>query len=149
MTSPSSSACASCNALVTPEDLAQGLAVRVDGKPICANCVDLLPGRAQVAINKLRALKGLNATTYRVEDPRHPEHARYTFTTAGNVLGHRRALRATGEFHAPLLPAGGAPPEPLPRAAAEAPISVPSAGRGRPLMLGAAVAELALIAVIA
>src|SRR3954463_12807620 len=98
MTSPSASSassCASCNALVTPEDLAQGLAVRVDGKPICANCVDLLPGKAQIAINKLRALKGLNATTYRVDVPRHPDHERYTFTTAGNVLGHRRALRAT------------------------------------------------------
>jgi hypothetical protein len=148
MTSSGTLSCSSCNALVTPEDLVQGLAVRVDGKPICAMCVDLLPGKAQVAINKMRALKGLNATTYRVEVPRHPDHLRFTFTTAGNILGHRRSLKATGDFAAPLLPAGERPPEP-PRSPSTS--THPAAGprRRRPVaVIAAAVAALVVVGAI-
>src|SRR6478609_4596098 len=143
MTSAGTLSCASCNALVTPEDLVQGLAVRVDGKPVCAMCVDLLPGKAQVAINKMRALKGLNATTYRVEVPRHPEHLRFTFTTAGNVLGHRRSLKATGDFAAPLLPASGLPIERSPSTSLHP--AATTRRRGPALLIAVATAALVVL----
>lgn len=113
--------CDSCQAAISAEDLAEGLAVRVDGKPVCAMCVDLLPGRAQVQINRQRALRGLNATTYRVEVPAHPDHQRYTFTTIVNLVGHRRSVRQGGTFEAPLLPPPGAK-----RTEALAPVAPPA-----------------------
>jgi len=96
--------CSTCNGPISNEDLAQGLAVRVDGETICPMCVDLLPGRAQFEINKLRALKGFSATTYRVLVPAHVDHLRFTFTTASNIMGHYRTIRAEGDFVAPWLP---------------------------------------------
>jgi len=96
--------CSTCNGPISNEDLAQGLAVRVDGQTICPMCVDLLPGRAQFEINKLRALKGFSATTYRVLVPAHADHLRFTFTTASNIMGHYRTIRADGAFVAPWLP---------------------------------------------
>lgn len=116
--------CTSCGATVTPEELAQGLAVRIDGKPVCPMCIDALPGEAVVRINQLRALRGLASTTYVTTLPRHPEFRVFTFTTAPNLVVHRRSLAATGTFIAPPLPppgqrknlvrARGAPPPPPP-----------------------------------
>ncbi len=105
MSNLSTLVCSTCQGLISPEELAQGLAVRIDGQLVCSNCVDLLPGRAQLEINRFRALKGLTATTYSVEVPGHPDHHRFTFTTSGNVLFHRRAERDGGTFSAPPLPA--------------------------------------------
>jgi hypothetical protein len=103
--------CGSCGALILPEELAEGLAVRVDGALVCPLCVDSLPGKAQVRINQMRAVRGLDATTYRVELARRPRLQLFSFTTAMNINGHRRKLALNGFFEAPVLHLGKpAPP---------------------------------------
>jgi hypothetical protein len=52
--------CARCNAVISAEELAEGLAVKVDGDLVCSMCVDTLPGEAQVQINQMRAVRGLS-----------------------------------------------------------------------------------------
>jgi hypothetical protein len=120
--------CSRCGAEIITDDLAQGLAVRLDGVPVCASCVDGLPVVAQVAINRLRALRGLPTTTFRVTLPRHPRTNAFSFTTSGNQLLHRRQLLAGKEFTAPLLL-----PVAKPQAPAEAP---PPPRRLAPLLFG-------------
>jgi hypothetical protein len=108
-------ACSRCDGPVQPEDLTEGIAVRVDGQPVCALCVESLPPALRLQIIRARALKGLAITTYRMAVARHPEHQFYTFTNAGLLLLHRRALVHGTEFPTPDLPAAGAPPPPTPR----------------------------------
>jgi hypothetical protein len=132
---PAPTSCSRCGSEVLPEDLVQGLAVRLDGSTVCPVCVDGLPVVAQVTINRLRALRGLPTTTFRVQLPRHPRTAAFTFTTAGNQLVHRRHLLRGEEFHAPLLP-------PVAKPAVASPLP-PAGGMGRLLLgigAGAAVA---------
>jgi hypothetical protein len=103
-------ACGSCGAVVTVEELAGGLAVRIDGRLLCPLCVDRLPGDAQVHINQMRALRGLSVTTYRVPSLRHPDLGLYSFTTAAQINLHRRRLRAGEPFDTPPLPPPGSRP---------------------------------------
>ncbi|MBA3686272.1 MAG: hypothetical protein H0W72_13680 [Planctomycetes bacterium] len=111
MDSPALS-CATCAAPISKEELAQGLAVRVDGRLVCPQCVDALPGETQVRINQVRAVRGFEVTTYQVAHARHPRLKAYTFTTAANQTHHRRELVHTGRFDAPLLTTGQAMPQP-------------------------------------
>lgn len=116
--------CSRCDAEITADEVSQGLAVKVDGQLVCPLCVDDLPAQALVQINRIRALRGLQVTTYRVELPAHPRLKAYTFTTALQLALHRRALAAKGAFEAPLLSSkatGSATTEILP---------APDAGRG-------------------
>lgn len=108
--SSNSMQCAECAQPITSVELSQGLAVRVDGHLVCPNCVDALPGEAQIRINQFRAVRGLNVTTYRVSLRDHPRLHAYSFTTAANITLHRRELQETGRFEAPLLPPSS-PPE--------------------------------------
>ena len=137
---PAALACNRCDAPIQIADLDQGLAVRVDGELVCQQCVDSLPGEAQVKINQLRAMRGLSATTYMVNLARHPALHLFTFTTAGNITVHRRVVRAEGAFAAPALPAGGEPGAPALAPAPEAPPPSPAAPAavprsGRPVAL--------------
>ena len=99
--------CSRCDGPVLQEDLAEGVAVRVDGQPVCALCVESLPPALRLQINRARALKGLAVTTYRMAMVRHPQHHFYTFTSAGLLLLHRRALVHGTEFATPDLPPPG------------------------------------------
>jgi hypothetical protein len=131
--------CSTCDGEITADEIASGLAVRVDGKLVCALCVDLLPGRAQLAINTQRALKGLGAITYRVTVPAHPDHQRYTFTTTANVILHRRTVHGGDEFPTPPMPRSG-PPRILapraPRSASRRPIALVATVVAATLLLG-------------
>ena len=132
MDAAAASPCHSCGAPVSKDELVQGLAVRIDGNLVCPLCVDGLPGEAQVKINRVRALRGLNAVTYRVERLRHPRLAAYTFTTAGNLNVHRRDLAASGRFEAPLLPPPSErPPAPTPAMAPGPAAAARGRSRGR------------------
>src|SRR4051812_18981734 len=111
--STASTSCEHCGAAIAKDDVAQGLAVRVDGKLTCADCVDALPGEAVVRINRLRALRGLGHTTYALPRPKHPQLVGYTFTTAAMIAHHRRQLQQRLPFEAPPLPAA-LPPLPVP-----------------------------------
>ena len=108
--------CAACSALVAPEELAQGLAVRVSGRLLCPLCLDRLPGDAKVAVNQMRALRGMSVTTYRYFSGRHPGLPLFTFTTAALILGHRHKLLHGESFETPPLPPPGSRPR-LPSAA--------------------------------
>ena len=127
-------ACSRCDGPVNQEDLVEGIAVRVDGQPVCAVCIETLPPAVRVQINRVRALKGLAVTTYRMHLPRRPRQAVYTFTSAGLLLLHRRALIHGTDFSTPDLPAGGAP-----KPSARNPVTpnpVPKTG-GKGLLIGA------------
>ena len=121
--------CARCDAVISADELGEGLAVRVDGDLVCSMCVDTLPGEAQVRINQMRAVRGLTVTTYQVVDNRLPKVQLYSFTNSANITGHRRKLVLDGFYEAPLLPlpqgheAPAQPPEPvkIPRQAKAAP----------------------------
>ena len=126
--------CSRCDGPVQQEDLVEGLAVRVDGNPVCALCIESLPPAVRVQINRVRALKGLAVTTYRMAWAAHPGANRYTFTSAGLLLLHRRALVHGTEFTTPDLPSGGRPPAPA------APPAAPAVRRKLPLLLVGAAA---------
>lgn len=96
--------CSRCAATISNDDLAGGLAVRVDGELVCQMCVDTLPGEAVVRINQVRAMRGLEATTYAVRLDRAPRLQLYSFTTSANITSHRRKLASDGFFEAPPLP---------------------------------------------
>lgn len=113
--------CSSCGAPITAGELAEGLAVRIDGRLICPLCVDTLPGTAQVKINQLRAIRGLDVTTYRVPRSRHPQLHAYSFTTTAQLNQHRRALQGGGRFDAPTIPVDHKPVPKLPPATRKAP----------------------------
>ena len=101
--------CSRCDGPVNQDDLVEGVAVRVDGQTVCPVCIETLSPAIRVQINRVRALKGLAITTYRLRLPQRPGQAIFTFTSAGLVLLHRRALIHGTEFPTPDLPAEGAP----------------------------------------
>jgi hypothetical protein len=105
-----STPCAACGAQVALEEVAQGLAVKVSGRLLCPLCVDRLPGDAKVAVNQMRALRGMAVTTYRYHSGRHPGLPLFTFTTAALILNHRRKQVHGEEFEAPPLPPPGSRP---------------------------------------
>ncbi|MBA3699120.1 MAG: hypothetical protein H0W78_09715 [Planctomycetes bacterium] len=96
--------CTRCGAGISNDDLTGGLAVRVDGELVCQMCVDTLPGEAVVRINQVRALRGLEVTTYLVKREQAPKLQLYSFTTSANITSHRRKLATDGFFEAPPLP---------------------------------------------
>lgn len=96
--------CTRCGAGISNDDLGGGLAVRVDGELVCQNCVDTLPGEAVVRINQVRALRGLEVTTYLVKRDQTPRLQLFSFTTSANITNHRRKLATDGFFDAPPLP---------------------------------------------
>jgi hypothetical protein len=104
MAEASALSCSRCAAAISNDDLAGGLAVRVDGDLVCEMCVDTLPGEAVVRINQVRALRGLEATTYAVKLDQAPRLQLYSFTTSANITNHRRKLASDGFFEAPPLP---------------------------------------------
>ncbi len=97
-------ACSRCDGPVNLDDLAEGLAVRIDGQPVCELCIETLTPALRMQINRVRALKGLAVVTYRVARPLHPDRHFYTFTSAGLLLLHRRALVHGTDFTTPDLP---------------------------------------------
>jgi hypothetical protein len=107
MTEVPTLSCARCGTMIGEEELGSGLAVRVDGELVCEMCVDTLPSAAVVRINQVRALRGLEATTYLVKLKHLPRVQLYSFTTSVNITQHRRKVATDGFFEAPLLP----PPE--------------------------------------
>ncbi len=98
-------ACSRCDGPVNPDDLVEGLAVRIDGLTVCALCIETLSPALRIQINRVRALKGLAVVTYRVTRHTHPTLNFYSFTNAGMLLLHRRALVHGTEFSTPDLPA--------------------------------------------
>ncbi len=114
--------CQRCGALVTADELGLGLAVRINGEIICPLCVDTLPTAAQLSINQVRAMKGLSAVTYTVTDARVKIGRLFSFSTAGMINQHRRALANHQLFAAPPLPAK-VPASEAPTIAAEKPVS--------------------------
>ena len=96
--------CTRCGTMIDDEELGSGLAVRVDGELVCELCVDTLPSAAVVRINQVRALRGLEATTYLVKLKHLPRLQLYSFTTSVNITQHRRKVATDGFFEAPLLP---------------------------------------------
>ncbi len=98
-------ACSRCDGPVNESDLVDGIAVRIDGQPVCQMCIETLPSGLRVQINRVRALKGLAVTTYRVRHPAIPHGALFTFTNAGLLMLHRRALTSGTDFTTPDLPA--------------------------------------------
>jgi hypothetical protein len=135
-------ACSRCDGPVNQAELVEGIAVRVDGQAVCASCIEILPPAIRVQINRVRALKGLAVATYRLRLPRRPEQGLFTFTNAGLLLLHRRALIHGTEFATPDLPAGrGAKP------AAPNQATHPKATRfgGKGLMIGAVTGAAMLV----
>lgn len=95
--------CSLCGAPILAAEIAGGAAVRVGKELICPNCVEQLPTGAKVRINQLRALHGMQATTYRVVRSRHPALRCHTFSTAGQVLHHRRLRNHGKDLDAPII----------------------------------------------
>ena len=95
--------CDRCDCAIPPSDLQQGLAIRIAKEVVCAACVDSLPSNSQVKINQIRAMRGMDSTTYRIKDPLRPQTQVYTFSTSTNLIRHRHSLRSSGRFEAPLL----------------------------------------------
>lgn len=93
--------CARCGAAIAPDELAQGLAVRLESRPVCPSCVDGLPAPARERIDRLRRLHGLGRRTCRMALKRLPTVAAYTFSTAAALHLHRRIVAAGGTFAAP------------------------------------------------
>ncbi len=106
---PALIACSRCDGPVQAEDLVEGSAIRVDGQPVCPACTESLPAAIRLQIQRVRALKGLTVTTYRMVFPGRAGRSLFTFTSAGLVLLHRRALVHGTEFSTPDLPIGGKP----------------------------------------
>ncbi len=104
MTEDQTLICSQCGTTISADELSGGLAVRVDGNLVCQLCVDTLPGEAVVRINQVRAMRGLEATTYAVKLDRLPRLQLFSFTTSSNVTGHRRKLASDGFYEAPPLP---------------------------------------------
>ena len=96
--------CDRCGCSIAPSDLQQGLAIRIGNEVVCPTCVDSLPSDTQLKINQIRAMRGMDSTTYRINDPRRPSTQLYTFSTTANLIRHRHSLRTSGRFDAPLLP---------------------------------------------
>ncbi len=104
MTEVPTLSCTRCGTMIGDEELGSGLAVRVDGQLVCELCVDTLPSAALVRINQVRALRGLEATTYLVKLKHLPRLQLYSFTTSVNITQHRRKITTDGFFEASLLP---------------------------------------------
>jgi len=142
MVTPSSTLCSSCGAPINTGDVSEGLAVRIDGRLICPLCVDTLPGTAQVKINQLRAMRGLDVTTYRVPRAAHPTLRAYTFTTSTQLHQHRRVLAASGRFEAPTIPTDHKPILKMAPASRQAPST-----RNPLVLVGISVAAVILVVI--
>ena len=96
--------CDRCGVSVPFSDLRQGLAIRIKDEVVCSSCVDALPSDTQIKINQLRAVRGMDSTTYRVSDDFRPQTNVFTFSTSINLIKHRHQLKTSGRFEAPPLP---------------------------------------------
>ena len=114
MTEVSILSCTRCGTMIGDDELSSGLAVRIDGQLVCELCVDTLPSAALVRINQVRALRGLEATTYLVKLKHLPRLQLYSFTTSVNITQHRRKITTDGFFEAPLLPPPAEREQPIP-----------------------------------
>ncbi len=148
-------ACSRCDGPVNLDDLAEGLAVRIDGQPVCEVCIETLTPALRMQINRVRALKGLAVVTYRVARPQHPNGHFYTFTGAGLLLLHRRALVHGTEFTTPELPPDHRPAATIGRLAPvtgedeDEPVLDPPSKRKNLVMMGlAAVGVIAVLGAI-
>ena len=140
-------ACSRCDGPVNSDDLVEGLAVRIDGLTVCEMCIETLSPALRIQINRVRALKGLAVVTYRVARRQHPDHHFYSFTSAGLLLLHRRALVHGTEFATPDLPADHRPLNPSisgPRAATVQIHSTPERSK-LTLLLGLSAAGVVVI----
>jgi hypothetical protein len=133
--------CSRCQAMVSHDELGLGLAVRVNGELICPACIEQLPSEAQLSINRVRAMKGLGATTYRLAHPHHPDRALFTFSTAGLLNHHRRSLAGSIDFPTPVLPPS--------MSAKDAPRPPAAGGLGKAAVFGGIAAGVVLVAGIA
>lgn len=125
MSDPAHETCSLCSSAVPPEHLESGLAVRVSGALVCALCVDTLPTDARIRIDQLRAMRGIDTTPYRYQHARFPALQLFTFTTAAQVMRHRRLVDAGETLQAPRIGPRGAPR----RAAGNAPQAIPGEPR--------------------
>ena len=140
-------ACSRCDGPVNSDDLVEGFAVRIDGLTVCALCIETLSPALRIQINRVRALKGLAVVTYRVARMQHPDHHFYSFTSAGLLLLHRRALVHGTEFATPDLPTDYRPLNSTtggPRAATVQIRSTPERSK-LPLLLGLSAAGTVVI----
>ena len=147
MTEAPTLSCTRCGTMIGDEELGSGLAVRVDGELVCEMCVDTLPSAAVVRINQVRALRGLEATTYLVKLKHLPRVQLYSFTTAVNITQHRRKVATDGFFEAPLLPPTAEREQPTPSPARG--VATDRIARGQfpakiPMMIAAAVTLVVL-----
>jgi hypothetical protein len=144
-------ACSRCDGPVNPDDLIEGLAVRIDGLTVCPLCIENLSPAIRIQINRVRALKGLAVVTYRVARAAYPKTKFYSFTNAGLLLLHRRAIVHGTEFNTRDLPARDLPARDLPEAPADpAAIQVqpPAARHKLPLYLSMGAAALVVVGVL-
>ncbi len=99
MSTPNTTPCSRCSAPIPPEDFKQGLAVKVQGEPVCKICVD--GGEAQQPVQRIPLMQ---QNIYRYTHPDHNNLNRFTFLTAGHIALHRRVDREQGQFDPPELP---------------------------------------------
>ena len=95
--------CSHCDALITDEEFEQGYAVRIGGKPVCPDCIELLPAATKIRIEQARAARGLQAKTFRFRLPKHTNLNCFTFSTAVALSRHNHAHKLGQSFDAPLL----------------------------------------------
>ena len=140
-------ACSRCDGPVNPDDLVEGLAVRIDGLTVCALCIETLSPTLRIQINRVRALKGLAVVTYRVARSQHPEHHFYSFTSAGLLLLHRRSMVHGTEFATPDLPTDHRPQIPMAGGVRAATVQIRSTPERRklPPLLGLAAAGVMVV----
>ncbi|MDA3961761.1 MAG: hypothetical protein PF961_13305 [Planctomycetota bacterium] len=110
---------------------------------VCPHCVDTLPTDAQVRINQMRALRGMDTTPYRFRHPALPEAQLFTYTTSAQVMRHRRLINDGKQLDAPSIGPRSGPSEPI------LPRQLPTKSKGPTrLIMGLAGGGLVLLVLI-
>lgn len=93
--------CSRCQALIPIEDFKQGLAVKIDKKPVCQICLEAGNPQQQAAASRIPLMQ---QNIYRFTHDSYNNLNRFTFLTAGHIALHRRIDREQGQFDPPELP---------------------------------------------
>ena len=91
---PVTLACSCCDGPVSGRELADGLAMRVDGNLVCALCIDTLPPEIQAGIERTRRARGLSPILRFYEHPARRGYRIYGFSDSAALGQHRRSMRA-------------------------------------------------------
>ncbi len=92
--------CSRCKAVISPDEVEQGLAIQILGHLLCSNCIDAVAPESGA---KSKQQKQLPTQVYCFPHPQFAQLNRYTFISTAHTVVHRRTIRDNHVYDVPMF----------------------------------------------